>query len=117
MTLDSGQRSGGGGVVVQFYYICSKIWSGSPAAEVVEGATDSSSIATNTPTEAMSTKTGFESQVENDATSNNESEGRQVPEHHRRDLVKFLQGCRNFKLKKNFPVDKPILNITKKDID
>ena len=54
--LDTGRRSGGGRVVAQFYDICSHIWSGSPAAEAIQGGIDTSSTASaNTSTEANST--------------------------------------------------------------
>ena len=43
--LDTGRRSGGGRVVAQFYDICSHIWSGSPAAEAIQGGIDTSSTA------------------------------------------------------------------------
>jgi hypothetical protein len=110
--LDSGRRSGGGRVVAQFYDICSKIWSGSPAAEAIEGGIDSSLTSENTTTETES------AQAPNDAISSDESESRtQSPDHHRRDLVKHLQESRNAKLKKKIPVDKQILDITKKDFE
>ena len=54
--LDTGRRSGVSRVVAQFYDICSQIWSGSPAAETIEGSIDTTSTASaNTLTEANST--------------------------------------------------------------
>lgn len=121
VALDSGRRSGGGRVVAQFYDICSKIWSGSPAAEAIEGGVDSSSFTSaNTSTDAMSPdETSNPSQAANlsDVMSSDEGESTQAPDHHRRDLVRHLQESRNAKLKKRIPVDKQILDITKKDFE
>ncbi|CAB4016486.1 Hypothetical predicted protein [Paramuricea clavata] len=119
--LDSGRKSGGGRVVAQFYDICSKIWSGSPAAEAIEGGIDSSLTSENTTTETTNDESSIPPepvQAPNDAMSNDESEtSTQGPDHHRRDLVKHLQESRNAKLKKKIPVDKQILDITKKDFE
>jgi hypothetical protein len=119
--LDSGRKSGGGRVVAQFYDICSKIWSGSPAAEAIEGGIDSSLTSENTTTETTNDESSIPpepAQAPNDAMSSDESEtSTQGPDHHRRDLVKHLQESRNAKLKKKIPVDKQILDITKKDFE
>ncbi len=119
--LDSGRKTGGGTVVAQFYDICSKIWSGSPAAEAIEGGIDSSLTSENTTTETTNDELSIlpePAQALNDGMSSDESEtSTQDPDHHQRDLVKHLQESRNAKFKKKIPVDKQILDITKKDFE
>ena len=117
--LDTGRRSGGGRVVAQFYDICSHIWSGSRAAEAIQGGIDTSSTASaNTSTEANSTD-DIQPLDENDESDSAQSqpEYQESSKRHRRDLVRHLEDSRNAKLNKKIPVDKQMLDITKKDFE
>lgn len=115
--LDSGRRSGWGRVVAQFYDICSSIWSGSPAAEAIDGGIDCSDAKTSTFAETTSLDTSNSTPVTPYGITDDESEDAEVSNHGRRDLVRHLKESKNSRLNKKIPVDKQMLDLTKRDFE
>ena len=87
--LDTGRQSGSGRVVATFYDLCSQIWSGSPAAESINGGMDNANNNASTDsshtTDDASLTNSVEKQELDDRSDGKDEDREQKDEAERKD--------------------------------
>lgn len=139
--VDSGRRSGHGRVVMLYYELCERIWSGSPATEKITSGIESSDIVTfdstsssqvnhqltddedtctilsPRPTSTATDDSQPELSDQSLAISNGDSASSDDTILKRRELLNAkLTGYKHDKLKRKLPVDAQILSYTMEEL-
>uniref|UniRef100_A0A1X7UY57 Uncharacterized protein n=1 Tax=Amphimedon queenslandica TaxID=400682 RepID=A0A1X7UY57_AMPQE len=136
--VDSGRRSGHGRVVMLYYQLCERIWSGSPATEQISSGIESSDIVTFVstssqvnhqitddedtilspcPTSTATDDLQQESSDQSSAISSGESASSDDTVLKRRELLNAkLTEYKHDKLKRKLPVDAQILSCTMEEL-